>query len=262
MEGGESKNHPIHLGEGHFVADFEKKLLGIAAGETREFTIEFPADFARRELQGKKAEAKVFAHSVEKRVVPELTDAFAQQVGAFKNLAELKEALKSNLLREREGREHERLHGELAEKLAASASFSRIPDVLIDKEIDRRLDELHGLLKIQQKTLEEYLASRQKTLAQVRGEMQAAAERAVKVGLALRAFSEQQKIEVTAEEVAKQAAEYLRRFASPKEAAKQIDAEDLKENIRNVLRNQKAMVRLEELATITGPGPATSRAGS
>jgi trigger factor len=109
---------------------------------------------------------------------------------------------------------------------------------------------LQGLLRLQQKTLDEYLAGRQKTLAQTREEMRTAAEQSVKVGLALRAFAEQENTQVSDEDVEKQVTEYLRRFASPKEAAKQIDVAELKENIRNVLRNQAAMKRLEELATI------------
>ena len=186
MEGGESKNHPVQVGEGHFVPDFEKNLLGIKAGDTREFNIEFPDDFAKKKLQGKTAQARVKAHAVQKRVVPELNDEFAKKVGAFDDLAALKYALKSNLTREREQREQERFQGELADRLAEATQFSHIPDVLIEKEIDRRVEEMEQMLAMQKKTLDEHLAGQQKKIADVRQEMRDSAERAVKVGLALR----------------------------------------------------------------------------
>jgi len=61
MEGGESKDHPVHIGEGHFVPDFEDKLVGIQAGDEREFKIKFPEDYNKNNLGGKEAEAWVKA---------------------------------------------------------------------------------------------------------------------------------------------------------------------------------------------------------
>lgn len=250
MEGGESKNHPVHLGEGHFVSDFEKNLIGIKAGETREFEMGFPEDFAKKALRGKKAHAQVVAHGVQKRVVPEINDELARKLGEFKDLAALKYALKSNLIREKEHKERDRWRGELAEKLAGVAQFTHIHDVLIDKEIDRMIEELTQMLTWQQKTLGEYLATKDKKLEEVRAGMRPSAERSVKVGLALRAFSTQQNIEVAEAEVEEKVNEYLKRLASPDKAKREIDPGELKENISFMLRNQKALERLEEMATV------------
>ncbi len=250
MEGGESKNHPVHLGEGHFVSDFEKNLIGIKVGETREFEIEFPADFAKKALRGKKARAWVVAHEVQKQVVPEINDEWARKLGKFKDLAALKYALKSNLIQEKERKERDRWRGELAEKLAGAAKFTPIHDALIDKEIDRMIEELTQMLAWQQKTWEEYLATSGKKLEEVRAGMRPSAERSVKVGLALRAFSVQQNIEVLEAEVTEKVDDYLKRFASPEKASGEIEAGELKENISFMLRNQKALERLEEIATV------------
>jgi len=253
MEGGESKNHPVHVGEGHFVPDFEKHLVGIQAGDEREFAIEFPDDYAKQELRGKKAQAYVKAHTVQKRVVPKIDDEFASKLGDFKDLTALKYGLKSNLVREREQREKERWQAELADKLVEATTFSNIPDALIDKEIDRRIAELQEMLQLQQKTIDEYLVGRGKTMKAVRQEMRETAKRAVKVGLALRELSEQQHIDVEDEEVTLRVNEYMKRFASAKEAEKEVDVEELKENITHMLRNQKVLERLEELVTIKQP---------
>ena len=212
--------------------------------------MEFPEDFAKKALRGKKARAWVLAHEVQKQVVPEINDELARKLGKFKDLAALKYALKSNLIREKEHKERDRWRGELAEKLAGVAQFTHIHDVLIDKEIDRMIEELRQMLTWQQKTLEEYLATSGKKLEEVRAGMRKSAERSVKVGLALRTFSTQQNIEVAEAEVEEKVNDYLKRFASPEKANREIDAVELKENISFMLRNQKALERLEEMATV------------
>lgn len=73
-------------------------------------------------------------------------------------------------------------------------------------------------------------------------------EKQVKMGLALRAFAKQEKIEVTPEDIQARAQMYLQQFGDPEAAAKLIDIYKLKENIESSLRNQKALERLEEMA--------------
>ncbi|MEX2055085.1 MAG: trigger factor, partial [Candidatus Andersenbacteria bacterium] len=251
LEGGESKNHPVHLGEGHFVPDFENKLVGIQAGDTREFTIGFPADYAKADLKGKTADVWINAHNVQQRVLPELNDAFAKQLGKFENLEQLKQELKKNMAAEAEHKEQDRFHGELAEKLAEQAAYGPIPAPLIERELDNRLQEFSQMLSYQQKTVDDYLAQQQKTLAQLREEMKPTAERAVKIGLALRAFAEQEKITVEEEEIAAKMAMYLQRFSTPEAAQAGSDQEELKENITSTLRNQKTLQQLETKVKVT-----------
>lgn len=259
LEGGEGTKVPVHLGEGYFLPDFEQKLVGIAAGDQREFTVRFPDDFRDKQLAGNTVHAHVKAHAVLRRVLPAIDDAFAKGLGKFADLKELRQKLRENLHQERAAREEERRHGELADKLAATATFAPIPAVLIDREVDRRVAELREMLALQQKSLEEYLRERQKQLAQLRDELRPAAERRVKVGLALRAFAEQEQISADETEVAEKVQAYLNRFATPTEARAHVDVEDLREHLTYLLRNQKAMARLEQKVTLTSANPAPTR---
>lgn len=247
MEGGESKNHPVHLGEGHFVPDFEKHITGMNSGEERTFLIEFPADFAKEDLRGQKAEVHVKAHSVQKRILPELNDEFAKKLGAFESMAHVKEELTKNMQHEKEHKEQERYHAELMEKMAEAASFGFIPPILLEKEIDRRLEELVQMLAYQQKTIDQYLNESKKTLAQVREEIKPAAETGVKVALAVRQFAVEQKIEVSEEEIEQEATEYLKHYKTVHQAKEAIDPAELGEQISSRLRNQKTLERLEQV---------------
>lgn len=250
LAGGSSKNHPIQLGEGHFIPDFENKLQGIQAGDEREITMVFPTDFAQAELQGKEAQARVRAHEVKKRMVPEITDEFARKLGEFKNLQHLKDELRANMKLEREQKEKERLGGELTEKLADISTFGALPASLLEREIDRRLRELIEILAYQKKTIEDYLQQTKKTPAELREELRQPAERTIKVSLALRQFAKEQAIEASEEEVNSRAEEILKHYQTADHAHGEVDPDDLKENLRAQIRNQQALTKLEELVNV------------
>ncbi len=246
IEGGEAKNQMVHLGEGYMVADFEKKLLGMRADETREFTFKFPDDYSKKNWRGREAQARAKVLNVQKRVLPEINDEFAKKLGRFDSLNHLKTQMRENIQTERKQKEQDRFQGEMTEKLAQTAKYSVIPEALIDREIDRLIGEFSSLLAWQNKTIDDYLREKDRTLAAVRDEMRPNAEKSVKAGLALRTFAAQEKITVDEKEAEEKVQEYLRRFASDKQAANEIDPEELKEQLMYTLRNQKALAELEK----------------
>lgn len=180
-------------------------------------------------------------------IIPELNDEFAQKVGKFTSLDHLKEELTKNMQQEKDKKEQERYRSALMESMATQATFGFIPEILIAKEIDRRLEELQQLLAYQQKTIDQYLAEQNKTLAQVREDIKPAAETGVKVALAIRQFAVDQKIEVPEEEIAKEANEYLKHYKTIHQAQKDIDPQELHDQITSHLTNEKTLQKLEEL---------------
>ncbi|MBI1833257.1 MAG: trigger factor [Candidatus Andersenbacteria bacterium] len=248
IEGGESKEHPVPLGEGHFLPDFEKGLTGISAGDTRAFDLSFPTDYPKETLRGQKAQARVKAHRVQQRVLPKIDDAFAKGLGKFDNLQQLKDKLKENMKEEKHHREKERHLSEIAEKYSELTTIGLIPKALIDRDIDSRLQELAQMLSIQGKTIQDYLIRQRKSLDQVREDMRETAEKNVRVGLTLRQFAKENAVEVSDEEVEEEVVKQVQQFGSPEKAEKEIDMEHLKEHITATLRNRKVLEKLAELA--------------
>lgn len=248
IEGGSSKEHPVPLGEGHFLPGFEEGLLGISAGDEKAFPVTFPEDYQKESLRGRTMEANVKAHRVQQRIVPKIDDAFAKTLGKFENLQQLKDDLKKNITAEREEKEKERHLAEVAEEFAKLATFTRIPDILLEREIDHRLQEFSQMLTMQQKTMDDYLKQQKKTLEQVRADMREAAEKTVKIGLVLREFAKSQNIEVDAKEVEQEATKQLQYYKTVGQAAENIDANQLHEHVAAQLRNRKTLEKLAKLA--------------
>ena len=249
IAGGASKNHPITIGEGRFVPGFEEALTGTSAGEDKTFPVTFPEDYSKKEIAGKQADVKAHIHTVQERTIPPIDDVFAESVGKFTSLQELKDQLKKNIADEATVKEEERYLGELAEQLTDKSTFGIIPQSLIEHEIDRRLEEFAQMLAYQQKTLEEYMLEHDLSLQKMRDSMRESAEKHVKIGLALREFAKQNDITLTQEEITEEANKQLAHFASVEHAHDEVDPHELQDYVESVLKNKKTLELLGSLAT-------------
>ena len=99
------------LGEGGFMPGFEDNLVGMKAGEEKEFRVKFPSSsqVSRSEisedkkspLAGKESDFKVKMISVQKMELPEINDEFAKQLGAYDTLVDLKNSMKKGIITEK-----------------------------------------------------------------------------------------------------------------------------------------------------------------
>jgi len=81
----------IQLGAPGNPPGFDANLVGLHAGESRTFTIHFPDDYAAEELAGTDQTYAVTIKGIRRRVLPDLDDEFAKDVGAFESLAALRD---------------------------------------------------------------------------------------------------------------------------------------------------------------------------
>lgn len=247
IEGGKSENHPVELGKGMFVPEFEKGILGMQAGDTREFSMQFPKDYGQKDLAGKRAEVTATAHKVEKKVLPELNDEFAKSLGEFTGMEDLKAKLRENMEKELTQREKERYLGALAEKLTELSEFGKIPEVLIEKEVDSRLQEFAQMLAFQQQTIQQYMEREDTSLEKMREDMRETAEKRVKAGLTLRAFAKKYEIAVPEDELQEAVTKELAQFKTVEQAESEVDPQELRERVESVLKNRKTLERIAEL---------------
>ncbi len=97
----------LKLGDESTMPAFTENLRGAAPDEVREFEVTYPADYERKPLAGRTVKFRATVKAVRRKELPELNDEFAKDLGDFKTLEELKEALRRNILREREQRAQE-----------------------------------------------------------------------------------------------------------------------------------------------------------
>jgi trigger factor len=119
---------------------FDEELIGLSIGENKIFQVHYPADYTIQELAGATVEYDVTVKAIRKRIVPELDDELAKDLGQFDSLHALRERVRADLEHEA-GHEAEReMRADLLRQLASRVEFD-VPPSLLDREIDRRVEE-------------------------------------------------------------------------------------------------------------------------
>lgn len=139
FEGGSDTNFDLVLGSGNFLEDFEKGLVGAAAGASVTIPVTFPEDYDE-DLAGKQAEFTVKVNSISEVIVPEYNDALVAQVTEYKTTQEYEEAMQAELM-ESATQESESIAGEEAlQKAVENAVLDGYPSELYDTCYQETLD--------------------------------------------------------------------------------------------------------------------------
>ncbi len=249
VENGESKNHPLILGEGQFLPGFEKELEGMKAGDEKEFSLKVPEEWADKRVAGKNLDFKVKVNLVQERQVPELNDEFAVSLGRFKSLEEFKSSVIDGLKQEKELMDKQRMRIELIEQVANNSKIE-IPQELIDLELNNMINEFK--LSITQFGLEfeTYLTQIKSTLEDLKNSWKTQAEKRAKMGLCIKAIADKEKIIPTTQEIEDKMNEELMRYPDIEKAKKDIDLVALKEYTEGVIINEKVFELIEKEAII------------
>ena len=140
---GETDHHQqvsIEMGGQANPPGFDAAVAGMTLGETRTFTLTYPDDYAVAELAGGLVTYTATLKEIRQRVVPELDDDFAKDLGEFASLEALRERVREDLTAEAMEAAERELRAGMLKQLAARLPFA-VPDSLIDREVDRRVEE-------------------------------------------------------------------------------------------------------------------------
>ncbi len=139
-KGGHDENALIEIGNAGNHADMNKGLEGMSAGETKSIDVLWGED-AAPQIAGKTVRYTVTLKSIKAKVVPAADDEFANDLGEFATLAEVKAKLRSQL-EAAEGRRVERdTKAALVEALVARAGFEG-PEALVEHHMTARTENL------------------------------------------------------------------------------------------------------------------------
>jgi trigger factor len=246
IEGGESKNHPLILGEGRFVPGFEENLPGLKENEEKKFTLAFPADFKLPDLAGKTLDFEIKMNLVQESQLPELDDDFAKSLGDFSNLAVLQVNVQEGLSVEKEQREKEIWRAKVLAEIVKDSQVE-LPEILIKSETEKMIQEFKASLVEMGLEMEIYLQNIKKTLPELKEEWWPKAKERVRSALVLREIARLEKIDISPVEVEEEINKILARYPDSETVKNQIDTEQLMEYTKGRLKNEKVFQFFENL---------------
>lgn len=236
FEGGKAENFELTIGSHQFIPGFEEQMIGMKSGEEKDINVKFPEDYHVAELAGKDSTFKVKLHEIKEKILPEIDDEFAKDVSEFDTLEEYKKDLNKKI---KERKEHEAKHeveDEVMHKFVENVEV-KIPDAMVESEIDKMIDEMNANLSYQGLTIDQYLQYIGMSMQDYRENMKDSAVERIKLDLGLEIVEKEEKIEVTDEEIDERIKELAKQYGQQEGNA---DSLLKNENARNYMKEQIA----------------------
>jgi len=229
---------------------FAEQLVGMNKNEEKEFEIQLPDDYTREEFAGKKASFKVTIIEIKQEYLPEVTDDFAAQVESeTKTVEALRERIEADLRTRTEARSKQDFEERVIEAVT-DISEVKYPPVMVEVEIHELLDDQARRLQMQGLTMEQYLRAMNKTDEEMHEEMRPIAEKRVTRGLVLGKVAEEEKIEVSDDDIDAEIAVMVESAAEDRrqEFKEILDTPQTRDSLRQTLLTRNTVQRLAEIA--------------
>lgn len=197
-----ARDYLVEIGGPRLVGGFSDRLVGMSAGDTKQFPIDYPETDGRSELAGVTVQYTVTVKGVQAKVLPDLDDELAGQVSEFDTLAELEADIAERLRANAQDEVDELFRRAVIDAAVANATVD-VPKIMVDNRVNAILHETAHRLP-QGMSLSDYLTATGRTLDQARQELAPDAEMAIKRELVVEAVAEAESIAIGDEDVENQ----------------------------------------------------------
>ena len=216
FDGGTATKQTLTIGSHTFIEGFEEQLVGMNIGETRDINVAFPADYHAEELKGKPAVFTVTINGITVKELPELDDEFAKDVSEFDTLKEYKADIKKHIQERYDAQAERETQSKLIDTIVNNTPID-IPEVMIEEQMDRYVEDFEHQLGHQGLSLDMYLKYTGSTVEQLRENYRDRAKIAVHTNLVFGAIVEAEKIKANAKAVDAKIKEYAEKNHIPHE---------------------------------------------
>lgn len=212
-------------------------LIGMSAGDEKEFSFTFPEDYEEEELAGREAKMEVTVEKVQSRFLPELDDEMAQKEGDFETVEEFKEQLKDDLSKQALEQARSELMDEMVDKMIEEVEMV-YPPAAVEVEIDKFMENMKNEAKRSGLEWETFLEIQEETEDEFRERWREQAETNVRRGLTLRQFVIEEKIKVRDADIDAAMEDRLEKFN---------DNEELREQLRSIFMQGRSFESMQQL---------------
>ena len=190
----------VEIGGKDTVDAFNNALRGAKPGQELKVEVIYPADYAEAKLAGKTVAYEVTVKGIKKRILPELNDEFAKEIGHYENYADLEKSVREYM----ENRKRRSVESETRDRLFAALSEKftfAVPESLVQDQIDTRLERGLRALAAQGMSSDQM---RKLDFARLRAAQRDSAVAEVKANVLLDRIAGEENITVSEEEMDKE----------------------------------------------------------
>jgi len=236
VENDQHQDVSVELGAPANPPGFDVELSSLLPGAEKQFAIQYPDDHTIKELAGTSVAYSVVVKAIRRRVVPDLDDELAKDLGVD-TFEALRERVRQDLLREADQNAERQLRVDLLTELSSRVTVE-VPQTLLDREMDRRTEEFERRL------VEEKIDPQQTNIDwnQFRESQRASAQEAVKSALVLDEVARREGLSVTDDDIERELARYAERAGRSVAAVRaRVEKEGGLGRLQSGLRREKAV---------------------
>ena len=218
FEGGKGENYSLEIGSNTFIPGFEDQVIGMKVGEEKDINLTFPEDYGAKDLAGAAVVFKVKVNEIKEKQTRELDEDFFEDLGMEgvdskeKLEKEIEESIKARKEMDAENNYVDKILEEVSKNVEVD-----IPEEMVNEEIDRLMKRFEENMRMQGISLDLYYQFSRTTEADLRNQLEKEAYSNVLYRLMLEEIMTLEKIEVTEEEVEKEAASLAEKYQMEKE---------------------------------------------
>jgi trigger factor len=136
----QSDEMTLEIGGPDSLEDFTENLRGMSPGEEKEFEVAYPEDYGQERLAGKKVKFRARISGIRKKELPELNDEFAQDLGDYRTMDELRAAVKKSLFDQRQEEAQREAKDKIVEYLVDQHEFP-VPEAFVNRQVENRVEQ-------------------------------------------------------------------------------------------------------------------------
>ena len=251
---GETRGFHLEVGSNRFDPHFENELLGASKGEEKEIQVSFPPDYGNKNLAGKKATFRVAVKDIKEKVLPELNDEFAKNLGKFESLEDLRAAVRQELESSKRKRRDDEVWVQISDELLKRNPFE-VPKGMVEQELQRMLDTIRFRLSSQNLTLEQ-AGMDEDTFRERNRQL---AEKRVRTSILLEKVSHQEGLKISDEELEQALHSSAEKMNQPFDKVRDFYLKNkMLDSYRHQLLEEKVINFLQDQADITEGEPVAT----
>jgi len=155
VEGAEAEDYMLEVGGGELLEGFEENLVGMEAGERKQFAVTFPDDYDDEALRGQSVLFRVHVKEIKERELPPLDDEFAKEASEFETIEEFRKSIRGQLEAEAERRVAGEFRGWVLEAVAVEAEVE-VPQVMVEEKAQEMVESFERSIRAQGIEPEQY----------------------------------------------------------------------------------------------------------
>jgi trigger factor len=130
----------LEIGAADTLAAFTENLRGLSPGDEKEFEVAYPEEYGSARLSGRTVRFHATVKGIRRKELAELNDDFAQEMGDYRDLGELREAIRKAIFAQRQQEAQQEAKNKIVDKLVDAHDFP-VPEIIVERQIRSRVEQ-------------------------------------------------------------------------------------------------------------------------